>query len=132
MLRKMADERKFSVEPFSFEPEYSSDNHSESSSDEVQSGEDTSNRLSTTNWCQCAKCSTSTLKKEIECVCCRQIENVAVLSGNFEHLNCITDHFDFEAVCLNETVLRTVLIRLKHSSQGKCDFKNLQRVLANE
>ena len=45
--------------------------HSESSSDEVQSGEDEANRLSTTNWCQCAKCSTSTLKIEIEYVCCR-------------------------------------------------------------
>ena len=57
----------------------------------------------------------STLKKEIECVCCRQIENAAVLSDNFKHLSCITDHFDFEAVCLNETILRTALICLKHS-----------------
>ena len=37
-------------------------------------------------------------------VCRREIENVAVISGNFEHMNCITDYSDFEAVCLNETV----------------------------
>ena len=42
---KIADERKFGVEPFSFKLEYSSDG-SELSSDEVQSGEDESNRLS--------------------------------------------------------------------------------------
>ena len=108
----MADERKFSVEPFSFEPEYSSDKHSESSSDKVQSGGDTSNRLSTTTWCQCAKCF---YIEERDRVCCRQIENAAVLSDNFKHLSCITDHFDFEAVCLNETILRTALICLKHS-----------------
>ena len=37
-------------------------------------------------------------------VCRREIDTVAVISGSFEHLNCITDHYDFKAVCLNETV----------------------------
>ena len=59
------------------------DNHLESSSDEVLSGLGEANRLSIANSCQYAKCSTSTLKKEMECICCRQIENVAVLNGNF-------------------------------------------------
>ena len=62
---KMADERKFSIEPFSFKPDYSRDNLSESSSDKVQSGEDESNRFSGTIWCQCAKYTTSTLKNPV-------------------------------------------------------------------
>ena len=86
----------------SFQLEYSSDDQSESSSKEVKSGEDESNRFSVTNWCQLAKFLT-----EIECVCCSEIETVTVLSGNFGHLSCFTDHSYFKAVCLNETMLTT-------------------------
>ena len=50
-----------------------------------------------------------------------------LISGNLEHLSCVTDHSHFEAVCLNETMLRATLIRPKHSSQGKCHFKNLPK-----
>ena len=55
------------------------------------------------------------------------IENVAVLSGNFEYLNYIPDHSDFEAVCVKNNNNS-----LKHSFQGKCDFEILPRILANK
>ena len=69
------------------EPEYSgSDNHLESSSDEVQSGEDVRQINKMFDFYSCM------LKKEIECVCCRHkkmlLFSVAISS------NCITDRCD--------------------------------------
>ena len=46
---------------------------------------------------------------------CEERSRLAVLCENFEHLNCTTDHSDFKAVGLNETV-----------------FQSLPRILANE
>ena len=60
--KKNGNQRKFSAKPFNFKPQYSSDNQSESSSDEMQLGEDESKRFSVTNFWQFAKVSTSTLK----------------------------------------------------------------------
>ena len=57
---KIGDQRKFSTETLSFKQEYSSDNHSESSPDEMQLEEDESKRFSLTSWWQFTKGSTST------------------------------------------------------------------------
>ena len=70
----MADERKFSIQSFSFKPKYSSDIQSESSSDEVQSAKDNSNRFSVTGH---SMRNARRPLKEIACVCCREVTNVA-------------------------------------------------------
>ena len=63
--------------------------------------------------------------------CCREIPAVRALLGNEfcdskDETSCVVHHYDFANVCFNEVhvVLRTVLLRLKHSSEGRENFAN--------
>ena len=57
--------------------------------------------------CHCGHC--ETLPTGVECVCCYEIEQIKrVLEqyGSQENISCITEHKDFDAVCLNIWVLQ--------------------------
>lgn len=62
-------------------------------------------RLNDVNWCQCTNC--AVMPTLSECRCCLETQNVNLLIADN---GCITQHEDFETVCLNRAVLRAVLI----------------------
>ena len=111
------------VVPYSFEPEYSDDKARSDSQPETESDSESSCELQSLDWCECENCDNAKLTYRRECVCCREIPVVRALLGiglcDKDELNCVVHNYDFANVCLNRVVLRTVLLRLKHSSQGR-------------
>ncbi|XP_071959428.1 P2X purinoceptor 7-like [Antedon mediterranea] len=61
-------------------------------------------------WCQCGRC--ELMDTAVECLCCREIENVRAKMniGSENEMACILDHFEFEFVCLHPAVIRTALV----------------------
>jgi len=68
------------VNPYSFEPEYGSDEVSSTSSDEDDGQDDTAEerigRLVSLHWCICENCDMGTLNHPRECLCCREVSDV--------------------------------------------------------
>ena len=63
-----------------------------------------------TSWCEGAKC--APMSSGVECQCCKEMEGVVeCVAGNESH-QCITDHKQFEVVCLNKDVLYTALVMM--------------------
>ena len=76
-------------------------------------------RLVTLDWCKCSYCTAATLNHPRACLCCKETaEALALTDGNSEPITCIIHHYNFRAVCLNRTVLKTILVRTKHLVQG--------------
>ena len=131
------------VTPYSFEPEYSTNEQSsESDSEECDSSPEDDERLRSLEWCTCTKYDRVTLISPRECLCCLEIPPAALLvemsnqaldqQENPFVRRCIAEHWDFNDVCLSKAVLRTALLRLKHSVQGLDNFSNLPRELPNK
>ena len=112
-----------SIEPYSFEPRHErpdsqySDDFLPSILDQssVSSVTDinTVDRLSFRAWCTCYRC--HIMPSERECRCCRE-ENA--LDWKMYGLQCITDHKNFEAVCLNVDVLRKAVVSMNDVRRG--------------
>lgn len=77
-----------------------------SESDEEPAIDIRQDRLDNVNWCQCTNC--GVMPTLSECSCCREIHSIRTILAN--HNDCITDHDDFQTVCLNKAVLRAALI----------------------
>ena len=112
---KMASAEEFYVNPYSFEPEYGSDEASSTSSDEDDGQDDSDEerigRLHGLEWCICENCDTGTLNRPRECLCCREVSEVSALADFISQpISCITHHNDFAAVCLMRAVLKTTLV----------------------
>lgn len=133
----MASAEEFFVNPYSFEPEYGSDEVSSTSSDEDDGQDDRAEerigRLVSLDWCICENCDTGTLNHPRECLCCREVSEVSALADfNSQPISCIIHHDDFAAVCLTRAVLKTTLVRIKHLVQGMDSFNVLPADLPNE
>ena len=134
---KMASAEEFYVNPYSFEPEYGSDEASSTSSDEDDGKDDSAEerigRLVGLEWCICENCNTGMLNHPRECLCCREVSEVSALADFISQpISCITHHDDFAAVCLMRAVLKTTIVRIKHLVQGMDSFNVLPSDLPNE
>ena len=58
-------------------------------------------RLASTSWCECTKC--TAMPSGIECQCCKEMEGVSEHMAENEIYNCITEHEEFKVVCLKKT-----------------------------
>ncbi|XP_004227445.2 P2X purinoceptor 7-like isoform X1 [Ciona intestinalis] len=87
-----------SIKPYRYEPE-----SNEQTEESVMSPEATltMDRRQNTNWCQCGLCECMAAAQES--VCCREQEQVSQKMP--DSANCITEHKNFDPVCLNEDVL---------------------------
>lgn len=80
---------------------------SESDSDYEWDGVDVETegwRLDSMIWCTCGNC--QHLAKVRENLCCKEIEHIREMATG----QCITEHGDFDVLCLHPEVLRTALI----------------------
>ena len=70
-------------------------------------------RLGTTEWCKCVKC--TPMPSGIECQCCREMDELEerLMKYSRDSLMCITDHEQFNMVCLNNNVLYTAMVTMK-------------------
>ena len=98
--------------PYCFEPvSVSNYSYNEQSTTESESNirEQASfmERLGSTSWCKCAKC--TTMSSGIKCQCCREMESAVKCIAKNESYWCITDHEQFKIVRLNKDVLYTAL-----------------------
>lgn len=48
-----------------------------------------------------------------ESVCCKEIDQVVERMDEENELNCITEHTDFDPVCLNRGVLNTAFMQYR-------------------
>ena len=88
-----------SIRPYSFEPRYfegevPSDSDT-CSSDEEFEGNDDNERLGSNDWCECGHCQSMQTAKECTCICCQEWD---LLHNRLEEIDCICDHYGFEAV----------------------------------
>ena len=90
--------------------------NSASGSDFSDSDEGDSSRLENLHWCKCKKCVIFENFKIIECKCCREYSDL--LNEKLNDIVCITEHPDFDILCLNKTVLETALIRHRRYNQN--------------
>ena len=73
--------------------------------------EDMEARVGNVLWCQCENCVAMPTVKE--CLCCNE-DSANLLDKLYEgNMDCVTDHPDFEAVCLTETVLEILMYALR-------------------
>jgi len=112
----MAENDSSEILPYHFEPMSVSTNdsadESDSSESEIDIREQASfmERLGSTSWCVCAKC--TPMPSGIECQCCREMEGVSERITENESCQCITDHEQFKVMCLNKDVLYTALVMM--------------------
>ncbi len=95
------------ITPYSFEPKYDEGEEpsdSDSSDDDFE-GNDDDERLDKFDWCECSNC--ETMQNARECICCQEWD---LLHNRLEDVDCITEHHEFETVCLNTAVLETAYI----------------------
>ena len=75
------------MNPYSFEPEYGSDEASSTFSDEDDGQGDRAKerigRLVSLDWCICKNCDAGTLNQPRECLCCRKMSEVSMSPGRF-------------------------------------------------
>ena len=108
----MAENRTSEILPYRFEPESVSsltEDDSSSSESETDTREQASftERLVSTSWCECAKC--TAMPSGIDCQCCKEIEGVC---ERMAENNYITEHEQFKVVCLNKDILYTALVMM--------------------
>ncbi|XP_075531203.1 uncharacterized protein LOC142564187 isoform X2 [Dermacentor variabilis] len=85
----------------------------EGSSDATSGEEDSMDmpsRLSSTDWCECGHCQVLANFLEHECLCCREMGAPVSLA---QPQGCITEHPDFNVLCLNVAVLRVAYLELR-------------------
>ena len=110
----MAENRTSEILPYRFEPESVSsltvdDSSSSESETDIREQASFTERLASTSWCECAKCTAMT--SGVECQCCKEMEGVSERMAESE-INCITEHEQFKVVCLNKDVLYIALVMM--------------------
>ncbi|XP_062609448.1 P2X purinoceptor 7-like [Saccostrea cucullata] len=94
---------------YQYEPEFNEEEllaASAESSDDLGVNE-INERGDNTNWCTCGHC--DILPSQRECVCCKEFEHYA--ENYISSLcPCISQHSDFDMVCLNRVVLETAYV----------------------
>lgn len=74
-------------------------------------------RLGTNDWCKCGNCSTETLSKDKECICCCEIDECAGRLVN----SCIISNPNFMHYCINYEGLE---IGLSHMATARANSMN--------
>ncbi|XP_070546105.1 uncharacterized protein [Ptychodera flava] len=113
------------LQPYNFEPEFSdsefhdfeqdlSDEYMDTSTesegdDSIHSFDSEENHAhaeleGSDNWCSCGKC--SAMASQVECICCQKCDFLQS-RPELEPNSCITEHVDFNVVCLHPAVLGT-------------------------
>ncbi len=99
------------IQAFNFEPEYAEDELRPQQNEEIENdvaaalalGQE---RLGNTNWCMCGSCTeTQTIQ---EAYCCAENDRIRDKAGATQ---CISHTERFQALCLDEDVLRISLIQ---------------------
>ena len=81
-----------------------------------------SSRLENLHWCRC-KNNCVILHTLIECKCYREYENL--LSSKLQNIDCISQHEEFQTLCLNTSVLETAFVL--HRRRNRI-FKELDKM----
>ena len=82
-------------------------------------------RLANTEWCTCGRCQDPL--REVDCLCCKESPQAVSLMGVAP---CVTLHEDFNAVCLNKSVLTDSSTAYREFRNPKTDiFLNRYRVV---
>ena len=108
------------------EPEYSelelqvrnTTNNSDAS--DMSDSDSNSSRLENLHWCSCTVCVIWLTMTLHETKCCRECN---ILGEKLEGIKCITEHEDFNILCLNKTVLETACIRHRRYHNNFKDVK---------
>ena len=111
----MVENRTSETLPYNFEPESISsltvdDSSSSESVTDIREQASFTERLVTTSWCECMKC--TAMPGGIECQCCKEMEGVSEHMAENEIYNCITEHEQFKVACLNKDILCTALVMM--------------------
>ena len=113
----MAENRTSEILPYHFEPKsvlsLTVDDSSYCSSESkmgIREQASFKERLASTSWCECAKC--TAMPSGIGCQCCKGMEGVSECMTENEIYNCITEHEKFKIVCLNKDVLYAALVMM--------------------
>ena len=114
--------------PYMYEPEREvSDTSNESSSEEsmeertsseeigVTAAPDIGLRVGNLDWCKCKNCRVET--REIDCLCCNEVDALNSKFDAEQPLDCITRSEEFKMLCTNKTVLKNVLVAF-HETKG--------------
>ena len=88
---------------------------SSSSDDELNSS-----RLENLHWCTGQHC--TVMPTFIECKCCKEFDGL--LKDKLD-AGCITDHKDFDILCLHKSVLETAFIRHRRYKNTYTDVKEM-------
>ena len=88
-------------------PAEESDGDGTDSGDDRPAPPDPPDRMNTRDWCTCGNC--EPLDSPTQCVCCHEVGNCEQFLDNDE-VNCVSDHEDFQPVCMHRAVLRTALV----------------------
>ncbi|XP_064646191.1 uncharacterized protein LOC135499376 [Lineus longissimus] len=136
------------VSPYAFEPEYTPEELAERELDdghggnvvavelEVEDdvplddeGHEDGTQMPLEEWCMCRGC--MVMPTNFECDCCQDINAITTkleeaTGGDIDHvdLECITQHPDFQAVCLNRAVLDTIVARLHYAFIERLEDNN--------
>ena len=101
-----------------FEPEKkdvsSTGSSSESKCEEIKSERQNETRVTNLDWCTCRNCKNE--KREIDCLCCQEVNAVNGIFHN-EQVQCAAMCEEFKTLCLNKVVLKNVLTGL-HETKG--------------
>ena len=81
-----------------------------------------SSRLENLHWCTCHHC--TVMPTFIECKCCEEFPDL--LKDKLDDA-CITDHKDFDVLCLQISVLETAFIRHHHYKNNYTDAKEMTK-----
>ena len=110
------------LQPYDFEPETSAESDGDSGSDSVEDdiviNHENMARIGNTNWCRCNRCRSMTTYEES--LCCKG----DVPRDYFGESACITEHEDFQNVCLNLAVLKTTLNMLNNLRGDNIVYEN--------
>ena len=106
------------AKPYSFEPRRvgarftmdKSSYRSNADENERDNSRADTDRLLNSNWCICGQC--HVMPTAEECVCCRELDEVNLKMSELSSEACITQHSRFVTVCLDEDVLRSVVVLL--------------------
>lgn len=115
-----------SLQPFRYEPRASSAVVSAAShlsettaeAEPAESDEDFHQRVGHTNWCQCGRC--HPMRREVDCVCCHEVSAAENKRKEQEGLACVTEHSEFEAVCIRKSVLEVAMVAYQEF-RARCD-----------
>ena len=109
---------------YQFEPRKRSEESTKKKSKRPEFPELSNNaRRESSSWCLCGRC--DVMPTEQECVCCREFDAVSTMLSEGS-IQCVTLHPRFSSVCLQEDVLRAVLVLL-HDMQSS----NLEEPISN-